>query len=150
RADEYSLLADRLHFRLGHDQYRPIAKQAQLSAAVGDSVSDHGVPRVYRCFPDRLRFAVDVRMVLSHRPGLGRLRYRRPTNRWSDYVGTGEFPTVGMAMIVLFRWRQDDMQHAKRRDDRVDRLGDSDLDDLNEYYARMAVANEETNHDPNR
>ncbi|MDN5912874.1 MAG: cytochrome c oxidase assembly protein [Yaniella sp.] len=64
--------------------------------------------------------------------------------------GTGEFPTVGMAMIVLFRWRQDDMQHAKRRDDRVDRLGDSDLDDLNEYYARMAVANEETNHDPNR
>src|SRR5699024_10294892 len=38
--------------------------------------------------------------------------------------GTGEFPTVGMAMIVLFRWRQDDMQHAKRRDDRVDRLGE--------------------------
>ncbi|HIY85234.1 MAG TPA: cytochrome c oxidase assembly protein [Candidatus Yaniella excrementavium] len=64
--------------------------------------------------------------------------------------GTGEFPTVGMAMIVLFRWRQDDMQHAKRRDDRVDRLGDSDLDDLNEYYARMAVANEETNYDSTR
>src|SRR5699024_5266119 len=43
-----------------------------------------------------------------------------------------------------------DMQHAKPRDDRDDRLGDSDRDELNEYYARMAVANEETNHDPNR
>ena len=62
--------------------------------------------------------------------------------------GTGEFPTVGMALIVLFRWRQDDMQHAKRRDDRVDKYGDTDLDELNEYYARMAAANQEpTTHD---
>lgn len=65
--------------------------------------------------------------------------------------GTGEFPTVGMALIVLFRWRRDDMQQAKRRDERVDRLGDSDLDDLNEYYAEMAAANEEQfDHDRHR
>lgn len=65
--------------------------------------------------------------------------------------GTGEFPTVGMALIVLFRWRQDDLQHAKRRDERVDRLGDSDLDELNEYYVAMAAANQEQpEHDPRR
>ena len=62
--------------------------------------------------------------------------------------GTGEFPTVAMAMIVLFRWRQDDMQHAKRRDARVDKFGDTDLDELNEYYVRMAAENQEsTTHD---
>lgn len=63
--------------------------------------------------------------------------------------GTGEFPTVGMALIVLFRWRQDDMQHAKRRDERVDKIGDPDLDELNNYYAAMAAANEEQ-HDHDR
>ena len=65
--------------------------------------------------------------------------------------GTGEFPTVGMAMIVLYRWRQDDMQQAKRRDERVDRLGDTDLDELNDYYARMAATDQESpSHDQNR
>ena len=65
--------------------------------------------------------------------------------------GTGEFPTVALAMIVLFRWRQEDVQYAKRRDARVEAHGDSDLDELNDYYARMAVANEEhTPHDSPR
>src|SRR5699024_6245114 len=57
--------------------------------------------------------------------------------------GTGEFPTVAMALIVLLRWRQDDLQRTKRRDERVDQHGDADLDELNEYYARMVVADEE-------
>ncbi|HEY4558675.1 MAG TPA: cytochrome c oxidase assembly protein, partial [Enteractinococcus sp.] len=62
--------------------------------------------------------------------------------------GTGEFPTVAMALIVLFRWRQDDLKHTKRRDARVDKFGDADLDELNEYYARMAAADQEpTTHD---
>jgi len=65
--------------------------------------------------------------------------------------GTGEFPTVAMALIVLFRWRQDDVQQAKRRDARVDKHGDTDLDALNEYYARMAAADQEpTTHDTTR
>ena len=65
--------------------------------------------------------------------------------------GTGEFPTVGMALIVLYRWRQDDMQRTKRRDERVDRLGDTDLDELNDYFARMAATEQEpASHDQNR
>jgi len=48
-----------------------------------------------------------------------------------------------MALIVLLRWRQDDLQRTKRRDERVDQHGDADLDELNEYYARMVVADEE-------
>lgn len=61
--------------------------------------------------------------------------------------GTGEFPTVGMALIVLYRWRTEDVQYAKRRDARVDKYGDADLDELNEYYARMAASQEPTNRD---
>lgn len=61
--------------------------------------------------------------------------------------GTGEFPTVAMALIVLYRWRTEDIQHAKRRDARVDKYGDADLDELNEYYARMAASQEPTTYD---
>lgn len=61
--------------------------------------------------------------------------------------GTGEFPTVAMVLIVLYRWRTEDVQHAKRRDARVDKYGDADLDELNEYYARMAASQEPTTHD---
>ena len=65
--------------------------------------------------------------------------------------GTGEFPTLAMVLIVLFRWRQDDVKHAKRRDARIDKYGDADLDELNEYYARMAATKQEqTPHDTTR
>lgn len=65
--------------------------------------------------------------------------------------GTGEFPTLAMVLIVLFRWRQDDVKHTKRRDARIDKYGDADLDELNEYYARMAAENQEqTPHDTTR
>src|SRR5699024_12460883 len=57
--------------------------------------------------------------------------------------GTGGFPTVAMALIVLLRWRQDDLQRTKRRDERVDQHGEADLDELNEYYGRRVVADEQ-------
>lgn len=52
--------------------------------------------------------------------------------------GTGEFPTVLMAIITLYQWRQSDVHSTARRDKRVDRQGDAELDAWNAMYAQMA------------
>ena len=51
--------------------------------------------------------------------------------------GIGEFPVVLLAIAVLFSWRRSDTKGAKRRDARVDRLGDDELDKYNSMLSRL-------------
>jgi putative copper resistance protein D len=51
--------------------------------------------------------------------------------------GIGEFPVVLLAIAVLLSWRRSDTKGAKRRDARVDRLGDDELDKYNSMLSRL-------------
>ena len=53
--------------------------------------------------------------------------------------GIGELPTLALAMIVALSWSRDDERAARRRDRRVDRDGDVELDDYNAELARIAA-----------
>ena len=53
--------------------------------------------------------------------------------------GIGELPTLALAMIVAFTWSRDDERAARRRDRRVDRDGDTEMDAYNEELARIAA-----------
>ena len=53
--------------------------------------------------------------------------------------GIGELPTLVLALIVAFSWSRDDERAARRRDRRVDRAGDVEMDAYNDELARIAA-----------
>lgn len=52
--------------------------------------------------------------------------------------GIGEIPTLALAVVVAVLWTRDDERIARRRDRRVDRDGDAEMDEYNAMLARMA------------
>jgi len=50
----------------------------------------------------------------------------------------GEIPTLALAVAVAVAWARDDERLARRRDRRVDRLGDTEMDEYNAMLARLA------------
>ncbi|WP_311836159.1 cytochrome c oxidase assembly protein [Cellulomonas fimi] len=52
--------------------------------------------------------------------------------------GIGELPTLALAVIVAFSWARDDERTARRRDRRVDRDGDTEMDEYNAMLGRVA------------
>ncbi|MCG2803104.1 MAG: bifunctional copper resistance protein CopD/cytochrome c oxidase assembly protein, partial [Cellulomonas sp.] len=53
--------------------------------------------------------------------------------------GIGEFPTLALAIGVAFAWSRDDERVARRRDRRVDRAGDPELDEYNAMLERLSA-----------
>lgn len=53
--------------------------------------------------------------------------------------GLGEIPTVVLAIFVAFSWARDDERTTRRRDRKVEREGDVELDEYNEMLARIAA-----------
>ena len=53
--------------------------------------------------------------------------------------GVGELPTLALAIGVAVAWSRDDERVARRRDRRVDRDGDTEMDDYNTMLARLAA-----------
>ncbi|WP_448062586.1 cytochrome c oxidase assembly protein [Cellulomonas hominis] len=52
--------------------------------------------------------------------------------------GIGELPTLALAIGVAVAWSRDDDRTARRRDRRVDRDGDVEMDEYNAMLARLA------------
>lgn len=52
--------------------------------------------------------------------------------------GIGELPTLALAVAVAFAWARDDERTAKRRDRKVARDGDTEMDEYNAMLARLA------------
>lgn len=52
--------------------------------------------------------------------------------------GIGELPTLALAIGVAFAWSREDERTARRRDRKVDRDGDVEMDEYNAMLARMA------------
>jgi putative copper resistance protein D len=52
--------------------------------------------------------------------------------------GIGEIPTLALAIGVAIAWSRDDDRVARRRDRRVDRDGDVEMDEYNAMLARLA------------
>ncbi|KRC42896.1 cytochrome c oxidase assembly protein [Oerskovia sp. Root22] len=52
--------------------------------------------------------------------------------------GIGELPTLSLAIIVAIMWSRSDDREARRRDRRVDQVGDVEMDEYNEMLAKMA------------
>jgi cytochrome c oxidase assembly factor CtaG/putative copper export protein len=52
--------------------------------------------------------------------------------------GVGELPTVAVALAVAVAWSRDDDRTARRRDRKVDREGDVEMDEYNAMLARIA------------
>jgi cytochrome c oxidase assembly factor CtaG/putative copper export protein len=52
--------------------------------------------------------------------------------------GIGEAPTIALAIIVALSWSRDDERVARRRDRKVDRDGDVEMDEYNAMLARLA------------
>ncbi len=53
--------------------------------------------------------------------------------------GIGELPTLALAVGVALAWSRDDERTAKRRDRKVARDGDTEMDDYNAMLARLAA-----------
>jgi putative copper resistance protein D len=53
--------------------------------------------------------------------------------------GIGELPTLALAIGVAFAWARDDERTARRRDRKVDRDGDTEMDEYNAMLARLAA-----------
>jgi putative copper resistance protein D len=53
--------------------------------------------------------------------------------------GICELPTLALAIAVAFSWARDDERTARRRDRRVAREGDLEMDEYNEMLARLAA-----------
>jgi putative copper resistance protein D len=56
--------------------------------------------------------------------------------------GIGELPTLALAIGVAFAWARDDDRTAKRRDRKVDRDGDVEMDEYNAMLARLAAGDD--------
>lgn len=52
--------------------------------------------------------------------------------------GIGEIPVLVLAIIVATSWSRDDERAARQRDRRVDRSGDTELEDYNAMLARLS------------
>jgi len=52
--------------------------------------------------------------------------------------GIGELPTLSLAIVVAIMWARSDEKDAKRRDRRVDKVGDVEMDEYNQMLAKMA------------
>ncbi|MDA7814699.1 bifunctional copper resistance protein CopD/cytochrome c oxidase assembly protein [Pontimonas sp.] len=52
--------------------------------------------------------------------------------------GLGEFPTLALAILVAWSWSRSDERANKRRDRRVDAVGDTELDSYNEMLRARA------------
>jgi cytochrome c oxidase assembly factor CtaG/putative copper export protein len=52
--------------------------------------------------------------------------------------GIGELPTLALAVAVAFSWSRTDERIARRRDSRVDREGDIEMDEYNAMLKRIA------------
>ena len=52
--------------------------------------------------------------------------------------GVGEIPTLMLAIIVAFSWSKDDERVARRRDRKVDREGDLEMDEYNDMLKKLA------------
>ncbi|MBO3094851.1 cytochrome c oxidase assembly protein [Cellulomonas dongxiuzhuiae] len=52
--------------------------------------------------------------------------------------GIGEIPTLALAIVVAVQWTHDDERTARRRDRRVDRDGDDEMDEYNAMLAGLA------------
>ena len=52
--------------------------------------------------------------------------------------GIGELPTLALAVGVAMAWARDDERVARRRDRRVEREGDVELDEYNAMLTRLA------------
>jgi len=50
----------------------------------------------------------------------------------------GEFPTLALAILVAWSWSRSDERANKRRDRRVDAVGDTELDAYNEMLRARA------------
>ncbi|HZL03738.1 MAG TPA: cytochrome c oxidase assembly protein [Cellulomonas sp.] len=57
--------------------------------------------------------------------------------------GIGELPTLALAVAVAVSWSRADDRTARRRDRKVDREGDVELDEYNAMLARMARHDDE-------
>ncbi|WP_034620675.1 cytochrome c oxidase assembly protein [Cellulomonas sp. URHE0023] len=53
--------------------------------------------------------------------------------------GIGELPTLVLAIVVAIQWSRDDERVARRRDRRVDRDGDVEMDEYNAMLANLAA-----------
>lgn len=53
--------------------------------------------------------------------------------------GIGELPTLALAIGVAFSWARDDERTARRRDRKVARDGDTEMDEYNAMLARLAA-----------
>jgi len=53
--------------------------------------------------------------------------------------GIGELPTLALAVGVAVAWARDDERTAKRRDRKVQRDGDTEMDEYNAMLARLAA-----------
>jgi putative copper resistance protein D len=51
----------------------------------------------------------------------------------------GELPTLALAIGVAVAWSRDDERAARHRDRRVDRSGDTELDEYNAMLARLSA-----------
>jgi putative copper resistance protein D len=58
--------------------------------------------------------------------------------------GIGEAPTIALAIVVALSWSRDDERVARRRDRKVDRDGDVEMDEYNAMLARLAATDERT------
>ncbi|SMY12120.1 putative copper resistance protein D [Brevibacterium jeotgali] len=56
--------------------------------------------------------------------------------------GIGEFPTLGLAIIMAVEWFKSSTREAKRSDRAEDRSGDAELEAYNAMLAGLAAANE--------
>lgn len=56
--------------------------------------------------------------------------------------GVGEIPTLFLAIIVAFSWSKDDERAARRRDRKVDRDGDLEMDEYNDMLQKLAAQKE--------
>ncbi|GAA3222807.1 cytochrome c oxidase assembly protein [Oerskovia jenensis] len=52
--------------------------------------------------------------------------------------GIGELPTLSLAIVVAVMWAKSDEKDARRRDRRVDKDGDVEMDEYNQMLAKMA------------
>ncbi len=52
--------------------------------------------------------------------------------------GIGEAPTIALAIVVAFSWARDDERTARRRDRKVERDGDVEMDEYNAMLSRLS------------
>ena len=51
----------------------------------------------------------------------------------------GELPTLILAITVAIQWSRSDDRNQRRRDRHADRTGDVELDEYNQYLAKLAA-----------